>query len=598
MTVIKDFVFGSLSTEALRHKNSLALRKGLICRPWGRPRDPSPGEKIRVEMSAGPYFVGEKAWLYWTNDGSEPTGRKGIAENGAVEEMVCGKTNWDTELWGYIRHFSAMIPGQAEDTIIRYRTSLQGPGTEEVFADERQTSAIYVANDPTPDWTRDAIIYHVFVDRFHPGKGKDWKKPQTLGGFYGGTLGGVIEKLDYIQDIGFNTIWLSPIFPSPSHHGYDATDLFSIEPRLGSLDEFRELIRDAHHKGIRILLDLVPNHISNEHPIFQEAIRDPSSQYVDWFTFEEWPDKYTCFFGVKSLPQLNLHHPEARKYMVDAAVYWLKEGVDGFRVDYAIGPAQEFWADFRRETRRSNPECWTFGEVIDPPDVQLGFEGLLDGCLDFMLLEAIRETFAFHTWTVSQFASFLERHEAFFPEGFSRPSFLDNHDMNRFLWAVEGDRRKLMLSALCQFTLAGAPIVYYGTEVGLSQERDVRQGERGIPEEARLPMLWGDEQDEDLLRFYQKLIKLRIANNCLRIGNRQTIYQDEQILVYSREVDGGEKILVILNIGGKKRTYQLNHPWRNVLLKTGGVEEHVRPEGNIVDLEGWSGLIVGNINPS
>ena len=326
--------------------------------------------------------------------------------------------------------------------------------------------------DPIPEWAKSAVIYQVFPDRFFPGTRKEWLKPDTPSGFYGGTLRGITEKMDYIAGMGFNTIWLNPIFPSPSHHGYDATDLFSIAPRLGTLQDFQELVKESHRQGIRLILDFVPNHWSSLHPTFQDAICNPASKYRDWYLFRNYPDEYETFFGVKDLPQLNLRNPETRQHICDAAGYWLDLGVDGFRLDYAIGPSHDFWADFRKATRQVNPECLTFGEIVDPPDVQLSYQGLMDGCLDFMLLEAIRQTFGFGRWNGIKFASFLQRHLAYFLPGFSLPSFLDNHDMNRFLWACGGNKKRLKMAAMCQFMLPGQPVVYYGTETGLSQERD------------------------------------------------------------------------------------------------------------------------------
>ena len=126
---------------------------------------------------------------------------------------------------------------------------------------------------------------------------------------------------------------------------------------------------------------------------FQDAIRNPESPYRDWYTFKHWPDEYESFFGVKELPQVNLRNPAARQSMLDAAAYWLDFGVDGYRVDYALGPTPDFWADFRRVTRSVKPDCWTFGEVVEPSDAQLNFEGGLDGCLDFILMEGLRQCF-------------------------------------------------------------------------------------------------------------------------------------------------------------------------------------------------------------
>jgi glycosidase len=421
----------------------------------------------------------------------------------------------------------------------------------------------YVDDDPLPAWAREAIVYQVFVDRFNPGPGNTWKKPANLSGFYGGKLIGITDKLDYIRSLGANVIWLSPIFPSPTHHGYDTTNLFEIEPRFGKKDDLRKLIDAAHLRGMRVLLDLVPNHWSDRHYTFVDAIKNPSSPFRDWYVWHKYPEKYESFFGVRSLPQLNLGNSETRKHVLDAAAYWLEFGVDGYRLDYAIGPTPDFWADFRQVTRKTKPDCWTFGEVVDPSDRQLSFEGLLDGCLDFVLLEAMRQTFAFGRWDAERFATFLERHENYFPETFSRPSFLDNHDMNRFLWACDGDQRKLRLAALCQYTLSNPPVLYYGTEVGLSQERDIRQGPHGIPEEARQPMLWGSRQDQELLEYYRGLGALRNEQEALIYGERKLVRASEGILAYTRG-----KLLVVINLTDAHLETGFEGAWGYVLYGT------------------------------
>jgi glycosidase len=174
----------------------------------------------------------------------------------------------------------------------------------------------------------------------------------------------------------------------------------------------------------------------------------------------------------------------------------------------------------------------------------------MDGALDFMLHEAFRKTFAFGNWNARQFAEFLDRHEDYFPESFTRPSFLDNHDMNRFLWVAGGDLRKLKLAALCQFTLTGPPVVYYGTEVGLSQNNDVMQNNRAIHEEARLPMIWGEDQDRDLFDFYCKLIDIRKNEKALKRGSRETVISTEEVLAY-RRLANGESLLCLMNISEK-----------------------------------------------
>jgi cyclomaltodextrinase len=458
----------------------------------------------------------------------------------------------------------------------------------EVYTDNGAQYACYIASDSTPEWTRQAIIYQIFVDRFFPGQGKHWKKPDWPSGFYGGTLRGITEKLDYIAKLGANVLWLTPIFPSPSHHGYDATDYFEIEPRLGTKADLCELLEAAHGRGMRVLLDFVPNHWSWLHRTFQQAVSDPDSPYRDWYLFTEWPEKYETFFGVRELPQVNLNYPAAREHMLEAAAYWLKLGVDGYRVDYAAGPAPEFWAYFRRATRLARLDSWSFGEVVEPPDSQVNFEGGLDGCLDFNLLEAFRQAFAFGRWDAQRLASFIARHEAFL-----RPSFLDNHDMNRFLWAAGNDKRRLKLAALCQFTLAGAPVIYYGTEVGLSQERDVRQDGRGLPEESRLPMLWGQAQDADLLDYYRSLVSLRKKHPALCRGTCDFLRVDgdsaQNVLAYRR----GE-LLVMLNVSNGEQRLELDMKELKgeVLLQANGSVPITNGDTLVVRLPPLSGVVI------
>jgi cyclomaltodextrinase len=587
---MKDFIFGTLATEELRNGHVRTRRAGVSHYQARNPRDPLPGQEINLNLTIGPNHPFERAWIYWTNDGSDPVGRLGKTTNGYAIPMQKGGVEWDTAFWGYIQYFQGTIPGQQGGSVVRYYISAGEEDGVEMIADNGKIYWCYIDDDPPPSWSQDAIIYEIFVDRFFPGKEKEWLHPQTPTGFYGGTIRGINEKMYYLSELGVNVLWLTPIFPSPSHHGYDITDLFAVEPRLGNKADLRALLDEAHRCEIRILLDLVPNHVSNLHPTFQSAISDKNSPYQKWFTFTNWPDKYDTFFGVRELPQLNLREPGARKHVLDAATYWLDFGVDGFRVDYAIGPAPDFWADFRRVTRKANPDCWTFGEVVEPPDSQLNFEGSLDGCLDFNLLEAFRHAFAFQDWNANQFSSFFTRHEDFFPESFSRPSFLDNHDMNRFLWAAEGELRRLRLAALCQFSLSGAPIIYYGTEVGLSQERDVRQNGRGLPEEARLPMLWGEEQNIELLDYYRSLIKLRQKNPELHEGKLNVIHMDKNVLIYKKGTS--QRLIMALNFSNDTQQINLNGNMRIVLAKTGEKDVQLGESG--ITLAPLGGAIISS----
>jgi cyclomaltodextrinase / maltogenic alpha-amylase / neopullulanase len=552
---MEDFIFGTFSTNESRIAHVLKLHGGVTHAQVRIPRDPQPGQAVQVHLSLGPSHPQEKAWVYWTNDGSDPVGGNGVATNGFVSALHPVASEWDILGWGYVRHFWGEIPEQESGTVVRYRVAAGGSG-EEVLADDGTYYGYYVDNDPRPSWTTDAVIYQVFVDRFFsaaPDFPRVEDKPSLKGN---GTLRGITEKLDYLSDLGINCLWLTPVFSSPSYHGYDATSFFDINPRLGTKEDFKELIDQAHTRGIRVLMDFVPNHWSSQHSSFYEAMKNQNSEYVRWYTFEQWPHKYKSFFNVRSLPQINLRYAPARQHVLDAARYWLEFGVDGYRVDYCIGPTPDFYADFRRVTRTTNPESWTFGEAVDPPDSQITFEGGMDGTLDFMLLEAMRKTFAFGSWDAQKFADFLDRHEAYFPATFSRPSFLDNHDMNRYLWVAKNDIRKLKLAALCQFTLVGPPVIYYGTEVGLSQHRDVMQNGRAIHEETRLPMIWGEEQNRDVFNFYKALIQLRTTYAVLRHGARQNIFASDKAFAY-RRTDSNTSLITTINLSAEEQTIEL-----------------------------------------
>jgi glycosidase len=547
----RDNIFGQLfdpETRLAMHQAGLTGVRHLNQR---FPLDVEPHQPVEVLVTtSGPRpFDQVTCWF-------QPEGETELAL-----ELSQGKVTWDNALGDYLRTWQGNLPPQPSGTMVQYRLAAHVTGSNEwIYADNQSASAdectrfaYWVADDLVPAWTREAVVYHVFVDRFYPGEGVSWKNPETLAGFYGGTLRGIIQKLDYIQQMGFTAVWLSPIFPNLTHHGYDATDYFGIEPRFGTMEDFRELLTDAHARGIRVILDFVANHCSDQHPAFQSAKTDPNSPTRDWFTWQHWPEDYACYFGVRELPELNLKPGPARNYLLKSAQFWLEMGVDGFRLDYAYGPSHDFWADFRRTCRQAKPDCWTFGEIIHTPEVQLSYAGTMDGTLDFLLCRAVRETFAHGNWPLSRFESFLNEHDAFFPAGFSRPAFLDNHDMNRFLFISNGDTAKVKLAALALFTLSGPQIVYNGTETGVSQERPIHQNDFGIFEEARLPMKWGDDQDTDLREYFRRIIQLRHENHLLLDSPRRLLHIGDQVLAYSRE-SRSTRIVVAFNLSDQPQT--------------------------------------------
>lgn len=538
-----DTIFGPMSRFDHRAAEAAAQRRGLRHDHRRSPRAPQPGDYPIITVTAAFDHAITEVAVVLTEPESRiiPLRRKG--------------TEWDALNAVYLEVWQGALPPQAAGTIVRYQIRATTGTGEQQWADEGATFSYLVGYQGPPAWAADAIVYQIFPDRFYPGDGLDWKPVNNLSDIYGGTLRGIIQKLDYIADLGFNTIWINPFFPDKTHHGYHATDHFSVNPRMGTLDDARELVDECHRRGIRLLLDFVANHWGSEHPTFQEALADRNSPYHDWYFWREWPQDYVAYFDVQDLPQVNVDHPAVRAYFAAVLRFWLGEiGFDGLRLDYANGPSHDFWVDMRTTAAAIKPDVWIFAEVVRPPDELLTYEGIFDGCLDFLLGQALRHTFGTGEMDVAAFDAFLGRHEAYFPAMLGRPAFLDNHDQDRFLKVCNGDKRRLKLAALCLFTLGNPPIVYNGTEVGVGQGRRIHEPDSQGMEECRQPMVWDERQDKELLDYFRSLIALRKNHAALRHGRRRTLHVDAAAgtYVYARE-DGREAILVALNTSEEPR---------------------------------------------
>ncbi len=335
-----------------------------------------------------------------------------------------------------------------------------------------------------------------------------------------------------------------------SYHGYDTVDYMEIDPRLGTKADLAELVQGAHARGLRVLLDFVANHSSDQFAPFQEALHDRDSAYRRWYSFgPQYDHGYRCFFTAASMPQFNHDDPGARGYLLDAARYWLREfGVDGYRLDYAAGPSHDFWSAFGRACKEVNPDCWLFGEVTRGSDWLRTYSGRLDGCLDFSFVRQIRLLCAPDEAAapLGSFAAFLERTQRFFPVNYTRPAFIDNHDMNRLLWSVGGDQQLLRLAAGLLLAFGSSPILYYGTEVGLGQPR----AKGHYREEARHPMLWEDAQDRELLAWFRERIAFRRAHPALAYGPVTTRLLNDVTSVWLAERTWEEDtVLIAVNNG-------------------------------------------------
>lgn len=537
---MEEPIFGTLATPELRLIHHKATHSGLQHRYSLEPQDPAPNLPVVLTALVGPDLAVERIACYYTTDGSEPAGERGAPSSGDIAFFEPAGIEWDTLVWGYVSRWQATLPAQPQGTLVRYRISAWTTAGREVFADwpdsraaVEEAAKAYFRQEPLPvdlrrgdpstghafnyrvdrlrppEWARRSVVYHIFVDRFHPGEGRGWLQHFDLRGLYGGTLAGVRERLDYIADLGATCLWLSPVFPSPSTHGYDATGFDRVEPRLGGDLALRTLVDEAHARGMHVVLDLVCNHVSDQHPYFRQAQSSPRSPYREWFTFDDSAIGYRSYFGVGAMPEVNLDHPAAREWMIEVGRFWLREfAVDGYRLDYAQGPGMGFWAEFWAACKAQAPDCFCFGEVVEPSDVQRRYIGRMDGLLDFQFAYAVRQTLGRGLWTPDRLNRFLEDHPAYFlGDDFLLLTFLDNHDMDRFLFVAGNRPDALRRAAELQMRRASPPVIYYGTEVGMTQDGS-KGSLRGL-EPSRLPMIWDDRQDRALLQFYKDLIRQR-----------------------------------------------------------------------------------------
>ncbi len=382
-------------------------------------------------------------------------------------------------------------------------------------------------------WFKKAIIYHIFIDRFAGFESTDnWDKPI----FLGGNLKGIVQKLSYLQNLGINTLWISPFYKTSAYHGYHITDFYDVDHHFGTLSDLKELIKEVHKRDMKIIADFVPNHCSKDHPFFKEAQQIKNSPYFDWFYFTNWPDDYLCFLSIKEIPKLNLNNSGVKEHIIGAAKYWLNQGFDGFRLDHVLGPPHNFWKDFRKEIKKDYPSAvligeawmmgikrdelktinvknkfikWLFGSASDR--LLKEYLGELDGVLDFRFQEIIRRYIKYPNTSENTLNRYLKKHYSKFPKDYFLPTFLDNHDMDRFLFLCGNDKEKLKKAVKIQFSIDQPPIIYYGTEQAITQEKSIWDCTSHGDLQARKPMNW-DNDDTELLNFYKKMIKYRIKN--------------------------------------------------------------------------------------
>jgi neopullulanase len=456
-------------------------------------------------------------------------------------------------------------------------------------------------------FSADDVIYLIMPDRFDDGDSGnnfpssgayDRKAPRA---YHGGDLRGIAQRLPYLKELGVTTIWITPIYQNDDragrdYHGYGATDLYAVEKHLGTLDDYRSLVQTARELGLKVLLDIVPNHVGPTNPWVDDpptdrwfhGTRDHHFSMVTPFQLEAdphagrelWRDVVEGWFA-NILPDMGTDDAVTAQYLRQNALWWAETGaLDGFRLDTFPYVDRQFWHDFHAEVHRTYPRFRTVGEVFNPdPTVTSYFvggktsEGIdsgVDTVFDFPLAFAIRDV-TLHDAPAKQLEEVL-RHDWMFPHPETLVTFLGNHDMKRFMGEPGATAQKLKLAFSLLLTMRGIPQIYYADEIGMpgGEDPDNRHDFPGgfpgdshdaFTAEGRTPA------EQEVFAHVQTLLHMRQTHAALRCGKMFYLYSDDQTYAFLRESarnpnatknESPEQLLMVMNNAAQLRTIELN----------------------------------------
>lgn len=490
------------------------------------------------------------------------------------------------------------------------------------------TQSIYCPEFKTPEWAKDIIYYCIFPERFKngdktndpkPGKRKfygnqdiefhkNWNEKPFLPGdpgaddiycndFFGGDLAGIIQKLDYLKNLGINTIYINPLFQAPSNHKYDTSDYLKIDESFGTNAQFSDFVCKAKSKGIRIILDTSLNHCGSDSiymdryskykglGAFKGEKIQRNSKYYNWFIWKSEDEKsdekyqYWANASLATLAETDSYKNFAYRDENSVTKYWLKMGIAGWRMDVVPWKSDNFWREWRKEVDKTNSDALTICEVwFDSSKYLLG--DMFDSTMNYLFRYSIIE-YA-NGGSAVNFMNVLEMIRENYPEEayYSLMNFLSTHDTARALYEFglkdekvdkESDnlaKKKLLLCTFFQMTYPGAPMIFYGDEVGVTGGDDPRN---------RATYPWeedGGKPDYGLLSKFKRLIRLRNENIVLRRGNIEVVYVDNNVIVILRRFNNKYAIVAVNNSKENKRIsldlskYDLPEKMRNPLYST------------------------------
>ena len=430
----------------------------------------------------------------------------------------------------------------------------------------------------TPAWVNDTIWYQIFPERFcngDPSINPEGTLPWRVKGsvtneeFFGGDLQGIINKLDYIRDLGVSGIYLTPINESPSSHKYDTTDYTKIDPHFGSEETMKTLVREAHNRGIRVMLDGVFNHSGeNFAPWLDVKEKGPQSEYWDWFMVNEWPfgtegncareKKYYTFAFYDNMPKLNTNNPKVRKYLIDVCENWVSNyDVDGIRLDVANEVSHTFCKELRSRLKAIKPDIYILGEIWhDAMPWLRGDE--FDSVMNYDFRKHSRDFFALQKTGTDGFAWGMTDMFLRYPNQVSRGqlNLLDSHDVPRFYSLCGEDYERWQMAFLYLCMAPGVPSVFYGDERRISGIRE---------NEYRSAMPW-DCACMETRQFVKTVIGIRkkwiepCAEWVVRVADAR-----ENLLVFERV--GTKRVRVLMHRGSDKKDVEAFLADRKILMQ-------------------------------
>lgn len=382
----------------------------------------------------------------------------------------------------------------------------------------------------TPSWLQDAVFYQIFPERFanadpalDPPDVEPWGGEPTRDNFFGGDLAGIVAHLDHLIALGVNAVYLTPIFEAETNHRYDAVDYFTVDHRLGDLEAFRRFLAAAHERGIRVVLDAVLNHCGIGHWAFRDVMaHETRSRYHDWFTVTGFPvvsdpePSYATCSGCWYLPKWHVDNPEVTRHHLDVARSWIAEGIDGWRLDVPYFVPTAFWRRFREVVKGIDEDLYIVAEEWREPDQWLTGD-TADGTMNYTLRDLVLAFTADKTIDASELADGLNALWKRLPEG-ARPAMLNllgSHDTERVLTRHGGDAGATEHAFALLFAAHGAPMLYYGDEVGMTGGNDP---------ECRGTMIWDRERwDMGTYHAVTGLSAARRGSVALRRGDQRVV---------------------------------------------------------------------------